>query len=74
MSYNFAHYYSNINFIINYMFKFYSIFKPPLKYSHIIFSLKDRIKKCYYIIKFNIWTKHKEENRILQYFMAHFIS
>ena len=42
------------------MFKFYSIFKPPLKYSHIIFSLKDRIdnfiykhnyKKCYYINK-----------------------
>ena len=58
VSYNFAHYYSNINFIINYMFKFYSIFKPPSKYFHIIFPLKDRInnfiykhnyKKCYYI-------------------------
>ena len=40
------------------MFKFYSIFKPPSKYSHIIFPLKGRIdnfiykhnyKKCYYM-------------------------
>ena len=70
------------------MFKFYSIFKPPSKYSHIIFSLKDRILILYtnttirnviilinvIIIKFNIWTKHKGKNPILQYFMAHFVS
>ena len=70
------------------MFKFYSRFKPPLKYSHIIFSLKDRILILYtnttirnviilinvIIIKFNIWTKHKAENSILQYYIENFIS
>ena len=49
MSYNFAHYYSSINFIIKYMLKFYSIFKPILKYSHMIFSLKDGIDNFIYI-------------------------